>query len=239
MADWNNYRWLPLACPHRLFLASGPTEPASPWMCSCWNSWWQMQNSKENQTKFFWLERCVGNSLELSCSDWCKYWVERPCQPRGCKGIWTNPWGFGKDLMLEKTLKAGWGRVDRGSGGAWHHQLNGHEFEQTPGVSEGQGSPACCSPWGRKQSDTAEQLNHNNGDLEVGGSKREIKLMQVGKAGGSKPTWTNKVCESGTQNPLRDNVARAPPRNCSPHLGWGHFLKKDQSCQQRGLLRLQ
>ena len=30
----------------------------------------------------------------------------------------------------------------------WHHQLNGHEFEQTPGDSEGQGSLACCSPWG-------------------------------------------------------------------------------------------
>ena len=33
----------------------------------------------------------------------------------------------------------------------WHHQLNGHEFEQTPGDSEGQGSLVCCSPWGRKE----------------------------------------------------------------------------------------
>ena len=32
----------------------------------------------------------------------------------------------------------------------WHHWLNGHEFEQTPGVADGQGSLACCSPWGRK-----------------------------------------------------------------------------------------
>ena len=32
----------------------------------------------------------------------------------------------------------------------WHHQLNGHEFQQTPGDSEGQGSLACCSPWGRR-----------------------------------------------------------------------------------------
>ena len=39
----------------------------------------------------------------------------------------------------------------------WHHPLNGHEFEQTPGDGEGQGSLACCSPWGRKQSDTIEQ----------------------------------------------------------------------------------
>ena len=32
----------------------------------------------------------------------------------------------------------------------WHHQLNGHEFEQTPGIGEGQGSLVCCSPWGHK-----------------------------------------------------------------------------------------
>ena len=44
---------------------------------------------------------------------------------------------------------------------AWHHQLNGHEFEQTPGDGEGQGSLACCSPWGHKKSDTTEQLNNN------------------------------------------------------------------------------
>ena len=38
----------------------------------------------------------------------------------------------------------------------WHHQLNGHEFEQTPGDCEVQGSLACCNPWGRKESDTTE-----------------------------------------------------------------------------------
>ena len=38
----------------------------------------------------------------------------------------------------------------------WHHLLNGHEFEQTLGDSEGQGSLACCSPWVRRESDTAE-----------------------------------------------------------------------------------
>ena len=43
---------------------------------------------------------------------------------------------------------------------AWHHRLNGHESEQTPGDSEGQGSLACCSPWGREESDTTERLNN-------------------------------------------------------------------------------
>ena len=32
----------------------------------------------------------------------------------------------------------------------WHHQLDGHEFEQAPGVGDGQGSLVCCSPWGRR-----------------------------------------------------------------------------------------
>ena len=41
----------------------------------------------------------------------------------------------------------------------WHHQLDGHEFEQAPGVGDGQGSPACCSLWGHKESDTTKRLN--------------------------------------------------------------------------------
>ena len=41
----------------------------------------------------------------------------------------------------------------------WHHQLDGHEFEQTLGVGDGQGSLVCCSPWGCKESDTTEWLN--------------------------------------------------------------------------------
>ena len=41
----------------------------------------------------------------------------------------------------------------------WHHQFDGHEFEQALGVGDGQGSLACCSPRHRKESDTAEGLN--------------------------------------------------------------------------------
>ena len=44
----------------------------------------------------------------------------------------------------------------------WHHQLDGHEFEQALGDGEGQGSLACCSPWGRRESDMTEQLKNNN-----------------------------------------------------------------------------
>ena len=41
----------------------------------------------------------------------------------------------------------------------WHHRLDGHEFGWTPGVGDGQGGLACCKLWGRKESDTTEQLN--------------------------------------------------------------------------------
>ena len=41
----------------------------------------------------------------------------------------------------------------------WHHRLNGHEFEQALGAGDGRGSLVCCSPWGRKESDTTERLN--------------------------------------------------------------------------------
>ena len=44
----------------------------------------------------------------------------------------------------------------------WHHQCNGHEFEQTPGDGEGQGSLVCCRTQGCKESDTIEALNNNN-----------------------------------------------------------------------------
>ena len=49
----------------------------------------------------------------------------------------------------------------------WHHRLNGHESEQTLGVGEGQGSLACCSPWGRKESDTTEWLNWTDLSISV------------------------------------------------------------------------
>ena len=53
---------------------------------------------------------------------------------------------------------------------AWHHWLNGREFRQAPGDGEGHGNLACCSPWGRKESDTTERLNNSNGSALSTGS---------------------------------------------------------------------
>ena len=52
----------------------------------------------------------------------------------------------------------------------WHHQLNGHEFEQALGVGDGQGGLAYCSPWISKESDMTEQFN-NNGRSQKGTEK--------------------------------------------------------------------
>ena len=66
--------------------------------------------------------------------------------------IWKDP-DAGKDWRWEEKGTA----EDEMVG--WHHWLNGHEFEQAPGVGDGQGSLVCCSPWGHKESDTTEWLN--------------------------------------------------------------------------------
>ena len=72
--------------------------------------------------------------------------------PDGKNGlIWKDP-DAGKDWRQEK-----WTTEDEMVG--WHHQLNGQEFEQALGVGDGQGSLACCSPWGCKESDMTELLN--------------------------------------------------------------------------------
>ena len=66
----------------------------------------------------------------------------------------------GKDIDAGKDRSGGEGATEDEMVG-WHHRLNGHEFEQALGDSEGQGSLVSCSPRGRKESDTTEQLDNN------------------------------------------------------------------------------
>ena len=58
-----------------------------------------------------------------------------------------------------------------------HHQLNGHEFEQTPGDGEGHGSLACCSPWGHKEEDMTERLNNNKNIFSRGTSLKSLLIL--------------------------------------------------------------
>ena len=70
-----------------------------------------------------------------------------------------------KNWLIWKDPDAGkdWEQGEKGTTEdemvGWHHRLDEHEFEQAQGVGDGQGSPACCSPWDWKESDTTERLN--------------------------------------------------------------------------------
>ena len=120
--------------------------------------------------------------------NWC-FWtvvLENSWEPLDCKEIKpVNPkgnysWIFvgrtgaeapilwppdAKNWLLRKDPDAGndWRQEEKGTTEdemvGWHHQLDGHGFEQAPGVGEGHGSLACCSPWGCKESDMTEWLN--------------------------------------------------------------------------------
>ena len=74
-----------------------------------------------------------------------------------------------KSWLIGKDPNAGrdWGQEEKRTTedemAGWHHRLDGHEFEWTPGVGDGQRGLACCSSWGRKESDMTERLNWTDG----------------------------------------------------------------------------
>ena len=97
----------------------------------------------------------------------------------------------------------------------WHHWLNGHEFEQAPGDGEGQGSLACCSPWGCKESDMTERLKNNNSNyISINKQKanktdalyfkdtqnfhilQKQKTIYLKKLKNSKPDWLRKTAKT-------------------------------------------
>ena len=71
----------------------------------------------------------------------------------------VKSWFIGKDSDAGRD----WGQEEKETTenemAGWHHQLDGHEFEWTPGAGDGQGGLACCNSWGRKELDTTEWLN--------------------------------------------------------------------------------
>ena len=139
------------------------------------------------------LHSFLRNEFRLS-KTWC-FWtvvlktLESPLDSKEIKPIspkGNQPWIFigrtdaetpilwpldVKSRLIGKDPDAGrdWGQEKKGTKEdemvGWHHRLNGHEFEQTLGDSEGQRSLACFSPWGRKELDTNEWLNNNKGKL--------------------------------------------------------------------------
>ena len=97
-------------------------------------------------------------NLVLHWKDWC--WRRSSSTLAiECKEPthWKRPWCW-KSLRQEEK------RVTEVEIVGWHHQLNGHVFEHTPWHSEGQGSLACCIPWGCKQLNMTKPLNSNNSE---------------------------------------------------------------------------
>ena len=119
----------------------------------------------------FWtvvLEKTLENSLDCkeiqgvhSKGDQCWLFFGRNDAKAETPVLWppdAKRWLTGKDPDVGKDL----GQVEKGMTEdemiGWYHQLNGHEFEWTPGVGDGQGGLACWNSWGCKESDTTERL---------------------------------------------------------------------------------
>ena len=101
----------------------------------------QLVNHKGNQSWIFIGRTEAEAEIPTRCPPDVKNWL-----------IGKDP-DAGKDWRQEEKGRTENEMVE------WHHWLNGHEFEQALGVGDGQGSLACCSPWGRKESHTTEWLN--------------------------------------------------------------------------------
>ena len=108
---------------------------------------------------------------EMSSAIWTVVLEKTPESPLDCKEIKpVNPKGNQHWIFIGRTNAEAeapilWLPEAKSQLLGKDPDVDGHEFEQTLGDGEGQGSLVCCSPWGRKESDTAERLN-NKADLE-------------------------------------------------------------------------
>ena len=89
---------------------------------------------------------CAANKIVGMALIFSSGWLRHSC--------WKRPWCW-EDWRQEEKWMTEDEMVE------WHHPLNGHEFEQTPGDGDGQGGLVCCSPWCCKESDMTERLNNN------------------------------------------------------------------------------
>ena len=161
--------------------------------------WWRI-HCQWGRCKRLGLHSCVGKI------PWRRKWKPTPVflpgkfhGERSLAGY--SPCGH---KVLDTDAGKDWGQEEKGATEdemiVWHHWLNGHEFEQSQGDSEGQGSLVCCSPWGHKESDATELLkNHNKVLLSRWESfafqvpiaqLRKIKLHTL-KWQGRQLKWTN------------------------------------------------
>ena len=134
-------------------------KKAEPWRIDAFNCGsgedsWESFAQQGDQTS----QSLRKSTLNIHWKDWYWSWSSNTLT------TWLTNRLNGKDPDAGKD----WRQEEKGTTEdemvGWHHQLDGHEFEQAPGVDDGQGSLACCSPWGLKESDTTWRLNNNTSD---------------------------------------------------------------------------
>ena len=116
--------------------------------CGVGEDSWESLGLQGGPTSPFWRRSALG----FLWKEWCK--AETPV-------LWpphAKSWLIGKDSDAGRD----WGQEEKGvtedKMAGWHCWLDGRESGWTPGVGDGQGGPACCDSWGRKESDTTERL---------------------------------------------------------------------------------
>ena len=117
---------------------------------------------------------------------------------QGTLALGSQYWAMG--LSCTSYTLRGW--QDEMAG--WHHWLNGHEFEQAAGYSEGHRSLVCCRPWCQKESDTTEQQNNNNSTprgIEWGQSRTLIPDHKSSEASGegNEQKYINRNIQHGSK----------------------------------------
>ena len=120
--------------------------------------WWRLERCKET------LERC--KEIKPVNPQGNPSWIFTGRTEADAEAeapiLWppdAKNWLVGKDPDAGKDWRQEEKRMTEDEMVGWHHLLDGHEFEQAPGVGDRQGSLVCCSPWGHKELDMTEGLN--------------------------------------------------------------------------------
>ena len=178
--------------------------------------------------------------------------IERPDAEAETPILWppdVKKWLIGKDSDAGKD----WRQEEKGTMEnkmvGWHHRLDGPEFEQAPGVGDGQGSLACCSPWGHKELDMTEWLNWTEATLMCMPSKWSFKTsstdpfptdLQVPDSPAQKlqgpPVWTSNHLVSQSLGPSHLPHTLA---NTCPSSQLSRFTHKPKNTGEGSLSLLQ
>ena len=155
-----------ITLPAKVCLVKAMVFPVVMYGCESWTI-----KKAERRRRYFWivaLEKtlkspsdCREIQLVHPKGDQSWIFIERTDAGAETPTLWppdVKNWLIWKDPNGKE-----WGQEEKGTTEdemiGWHHRLHGHGFESTPGVGNGQGGLACCSPWGHKESDTTEWLN--------------------------------------------------------------------------------